>query len=139
MEGEERGTRRRADGALAMVGISLSGPSEMKGGAALARPRRSPSTDASFSPLGAKGWKGLGEGRRLLEHGGGAGRSDVLQEVRPHPATLSSLPALHFTRLGTNESVTRPPGQAGGGEGGRSAPQLGSHPETSRGSSPFPL
>lgn len=108
----------------------------MKG---LPRPRRSPSTHVSFSPLGAKGWKGLGGGRRLLEHGGGAGRSDVLQEVRPHPATLFSLPALHFTRPGTTESVTRPPGQAGGGEGGRSAPQLGSHPETSRGSSPLPL
>lgn len=37
-------------------------------------------------------------------------------------ATLFSLSALFVKRLGTKESMGGPPGQAGGGEGGRSSP-----------------
>lgn len=43
---------------------------------------------------------------------------------RSHPtlATVFSLSALFVKRLGTKESVMGLPGQAGGGEGGRSSP-----------------
>lgn len=53
--------------------------------------------------LGVKGGRGRGT---KVEHHGGDGCNDVLQEMPPPLVTLFSLPALFVKGHGTKESVT---------------------------------
>lgn len=76
--------------------------------------RGSPSTAVSFTLLGAKGWKGVGVGTWVVECDGGAGHSDVLQEVPPH-ACHTVLPLRSFCQKAWDQGERD--GAAGAGRG----------------------